>query len=65
MIFLPANHPSVEPLRNMGICVCDSAPDVPVRRIVILNLMPQKQEAEEEYYIAMAAAGIDIQIVLA
>ena len=49
----------------MGICVCDSAPDAPVRRIVILNLMPQKQEAEEEYYIAMAAAGIDIQIVLA
>lgn len=65
MIFVPANHPSVERLREMGIAISDQTPDTPVRRIVILNLMPQKQEAEEEYYVAMSEAGIDIQIVLA
>ena len=65
MIFLPSNHPSVEPLRKKGIAICDSkAPDGALT-IVILNLMPQKQEAEEEYYQMMDGAGPDIQIVLA
>lgn len=49
----------------MGIAITDSKPTNAVRRIAILNLMPQKQEAEEEYYIAMAEADIDIEIILA
>lgn len=65
MIFLPKNHPSVEKLRQRGISISDGEPGDNVLRVVILNLMPQKQEAEEEYYTMMDGAGLDIEIVLA
>lgn len=65
MLFLPPHHPSIPRLQALGIAVTDSKPTNAVRRIAILNLMPQKQEAEEEYYIAMAEANIDIEIILA
>lgn len=65
MIYLPKTHPSVSKLKSMGVDITDSRPENGVRKIVILNLMPQKQEAEEEYYIAMNGAGINLEIVLA
>ena len=65
MLYLPYKHPLVEKLKNRGIEISDTVPEAKVRRIGILNLMPQKQEAEEEYYVAMSGSGVDIQIVLA
>lgn len=65
MIFLPKNHPSVAGLREQGISISDADASNGALRIVILNLMPQKQEAEEEYYRMMNGAGMDIRIVLA
>ncbi|MBP5731290.1 MAG: homoserine O-succinyltransferase [Bacteroidaceae bacterium] len=65
MIYLPKNHPSVARLRQQGISICDSKPGDNALRVVILNLMPQKQQAEEEYYSMMDGAELDIQVVLA
>lgn len=64
MIYLPHNHPSLPQLRNEGIEVDDSRAPEGTVRILILNLMPQKQEAEEEYYRALSGAGIDVEILL-
>lgn len=64
MIYLTAGHPSVESLRAQGVAITDSAAPAGCRRIGILNLMPQKQEAEEEYYLMMDGAGVDLEIVL-
>ncbi|MBQ7742409.1 MAG: homoserine O-succinyltransferase [Bacteroidaceae bacterium] len=65
MIFLPKKHPSVARLKARGISISDGEPGDNALRVVILNLMPQKQEAEEEYYTMMDGAGLDIEIVLA
>ena len=65
MIFIPKNHPSVARLSAKGIAISDGTPSAKALRIGILNLMPQKQEAEEEYYTMMDGAGLDIEIVLA
>ena len=65
MIFLPKNHPSVARLRQQGISISDDKPGAGALRLVILNLMPQKQEAEEEYYTMMDGAGLDIAVTLA
>lgn len=65
MIFLPKKHPSVAKLSARGISVSDGKPSAGALKIVILNLMPQKQEAEEEYYNMMDGAALDIHIVLA
>ena len=65
MIYLPKNHPSVNRLKEKGVSICDQPNPSSALRIVILNLMPQKQEAEEEYYEMMDGCGLDIEIVLA
>ena len=65
MIFLPKNHPSVARLRQQGVSISDDKPGAGALRLVILNLMPQKQEAEEEYYTMMDGAGLDIAVTLA
>lgn len=65
MIYLPLGHPSVERLNNLGYDICEGRCDKDARKIIILNLMPQKQEAEEEYYMMLDGAGIDIEITLA
>ena len=65
MIFLPKNHPSVARLRQQGISISDGKLGAGALRLVILNLMPQKQEAEEEYYTMMDGAGLDIAVTLA
>lgn len=65
MIFLPKKHPSIPRLREKGIDISDDKPNADALKIAILNLMPQKQEAEEEYYQMMAGAGLDIHITLA
>ena len=48
MIFLPKKHPSIPRLREKGIDISDDKPNADALKIAILNLMPQKQEAEEE-----------------
>lgn len=65
MIFLPCNHPSVARLTAEGICISDASASKDIVRILILNLMPQKQEAEEEYYRMFSHSNIDIAVVLA
>lgn len=65
MIYLPHLHPSVNRLKQRGVAVSDSSASENARKIVILNLMPQKQEAEEEYYTMLSEAGVDIEIILA
>lgn len=67
MLYLPKSHPLLPKLASLGIGATDAVPaeDENVRRIVILNLMPQKQEAEEEYYTMIGDADVHIQIVLA
>ena len=67
MLYLPKSHPSLPKLASLGIGATDAAPaaEESVRKIVILNLMPQKQEAEEEYYTMMGGSSAHIQIVLA
>lgn len=65
MIYLSSSHPSIEKLRALGLDISGQKPPSGALRIIILNLMPQKQEAEEEYYIAMSHAGLNIEIVLA
>lgn len=64
MIYLPAGHPSVSKLANEGLPVSDAPAPNGITRILILNLMPQKQEAEEEYYRVLSPSGIDIKIIL-
>ena len=67
MLYLPKSHPSLPKLLRSGLDVTDSSPECgnKVRKIVILNLMPQKQEAEEELYLMMGGVNVDIQVVLA
>lgn len=64
MIYLPSNHPSISRLKGEGIDICDTPAPEQTTRVLILNLMPQKQEAEEEYYRMFSHAGIDIEVVL-
>lgn len=64
MIFLPSNHPSISRLKAEGISITDAPAPRAATRILILNLMPQKQEAEEEHYRMFSHADIDIKIVL-
>lgn len=62
---MPKGHPSACSLPEKGISVCDSKPAQNSLRLIILNLMPQKREAEEEYYAMMDGGGLDIEVVLA
>ena len=65
MLFLPKNHPSLVSLSKEGVSVSDfDAPDNTIN-VIILNLMPQKQEAEEEFYRVLDKCGVDIKIILA
>lgn len=65
MIFLPKNHPSIISLEKQGVAISDSAAPDNTIEIIILNLMPQKQEAEEEFYRVLSGCGVDIKIILA
>lgn len=65
MIYLPRLHPSICKLKEKGIELSDSNTCKQTRNIIILNLMPQKQEAEEEFYTMLDGARVDIKIILA
>lgn len=58
MQIVPKNLPSIERLAKEGIMLTDNIPHgIKPLQIIILNLMPEKQETEEEYYRAFDPLG--------
>ena len=65
-IILPKDLPCIERLQKEGLQVSDSVPPgiVPIR-IILLNLMPQKEDAEMEFYRMLSYSSLHTQIILA
>ena len=65
-IILPKDLPCIERLQKEGLQVSDSVPPgiAPIR-IILLNLMPQKEDAEMEFYRMLSYSSLHIQIILA
>lgn len=62
MIYLPPSLPCAERLRAEGCAVSENLPPRSALRVLLLNLMPQKERTE--YDIARAVAHDDLQVAL-
>ncbi|MBQ4215948.1 MAG: homoserine O-succinyltransferase, partial [Bacteroidales bacterium] len=65
MIFVPKNLPLIAALNAEGVRLCDNT-NVPQNavKLLILNLMPDKEDAEAELYRALDVVDVPISVTL-